>query len=103
MARPKATAATPFWHAIAFGSNLPLAKFLLSRGSDPNHCLFAAAYNDNAAAIPLLTQNGTELDEFVEGGMPLLHAIQYSRYAGVRALLEMGADPDAKDARRHTR
>lgn len=47
-------------------------------------------------------QSGAELDEFVEGGTPLLHAIQYSRYAGVRALLEMGADPDAKDAKGRT-
>jgi ankyrin repeat protein len=96
------TGAEPLWHAIAFGRNLPLAKFLLSRGSDPNHCLFAAAYNDDAAAIRLLVQSGAELDEFVEGGTPLLHAIQYSRYAGVRALLEMGADPDAKDAQERT-
>jgi hypothetical protein len=41
----KSRKATPLWHAIAFGRNLPLAKFLLSRGSDPHHCLFAAAYN----------------------------------------------------------
>ena len=94
--------ATPLWHAIAFGRNLPLAKFLLSRGSDPNHCLFAAAYNDDAAAIRLLVQSGAELDEFVEGGTPLLHAIQYSRYDGARALLDMGANPDAKDAQGRT-
>jgi len=94
--------ATPLWHAIAFGRNLPLAKFLLSRGSDPNHCLFAAAYNDDADAIRLLVQSGAELEEFVEGGTPLLHAIQYSRYAGAKALLEMGADPDAKDAKGRT-
>jgi uncharacterized protein len=94
--------ATPLWHAIAFGRNLPLAKFLLSRGSDPNHCLFAAAYNDDADAIRLLVQSGAELDEFVEGGTPLLHAIQFSRYAAAGALLEMGADPDAKDAKGRT-
>ncbi len=58
--------ATPLWHAIAFGRNLPLARFLLSRGSDPNHCLFAAAYNDDAAAIRLLAQSGASLDEFVD-------------------------------------
>src|SRR5688572_9985464 len=56
--------ATPLWHAIAFGRNLPLATFLLSRGSDPNHCLFAAAYNDDAGAIRLLVQSGAELEEF---------------------------------------
>jgi ankyrin repeat protein len=90
--------ATPLWHAIAFGRNLPLAEFLLSRGSDPNHCLFAAAYNDDAPAIRLLARSGAALDEFVEGGTPLHHAIQYSRLKGARALLAAGADPDARDA-----
>ncbi len=94
--------ATPLWHAIAFGRNLPLAKLLLARGSDPNHCLFAAAYNDDAAAIRLLAQSGAALDEFVEGGTPLLHAIQYSRLEGVKALLAVGANPDAKDAKGRT-
>jgi ankyrin repeat protein len=94
--------ATPLWHAIAFGRNLPLVKFLLSRGADPNYCLFAAAYNDDAAAIRLLARSGADLEEFVEGGTPLLHAIQYSRFTGARALLEAGANPDAKDARGRT-
>ena len=94
--------ATPLWHAIAFGRNLRLAEFLLSRGSDPNYCLFAAAYNDDAAAIQLLARSGAALDEFVEGGTPLLHAIQYSRYKGARALLAAGADPNARDARGRT-
>jgi ankyrin repeat protein len=94
--------ATPLWHAIAFGRNLPLAKLLLSRGSDPNHCLFAAAYNDDAAAVRLLARSGAELDEFVEGGTPLLHAIQYSRLKGAKALLAAGADPNAKDAKGRT-
>lgn len=94
--------ATPLWHAIAFGRNLPLAKLLLARGSDPNHCLFAAAYNDDAAAIRLLAKSGAALDEFVEGGTPLLHAIQYSRLEGVKALLAVGANPDAKDAKGRT-
>jgi uncharacterized protein len=94
--------ATPLWHAIAFGQNVPLARFLLSRGSDPNHCLFAAAYNDDAAAIRLLARHGAELDEFVEGGTPLLHAIQYSRFEAAKALLGVGADPNAKDAKGRT-
>jgi hypothetical protein len=94
--------ATPLWHAVAFGRNLPLAEFLLSRGSVPHHCLFAAAYNDDAEAIRLLARRGAELDEFVEGGTPLLHAIQYSRLRAVRALLAAGANPDAKDDKGRT-
>jgi hypothetical protein len=94
--------ATPLWHAIAFGRNLPLAKFLLSGASDPNHCLFAAAFNDDTAAIRLLARHGAELDEFVEGGTPLLHAIQYSRFEAAKALLAAGADPNAKDEKGRT-
>ena len=94
--------ATPLWHAIAFGRNLPLAEFLLSRNADPNHCLFAAAYNDDARAIRLLARSGAALDEFVEGGTPLLHAIQYSRFEAAKALLRVGADPNAKDAKGRT-
>lgn len=94
--------ATPLWHAIAFGRNLPLAKLLLARGSDPNHCMFAAAYNDDAAAIRLLARSGAAVDEFVEGGTPLLFAIQYSRLEGAKALLAVGADPDAKDEKGRT-
>jgi uncharacterized protein len=94
--------ATPLWHAIGFGRNLPLAEFLLSQGSDPNHCLFAAAYNGDAEAIRLLARSGAALDEFVEGGTPLLHAIQYSRLAAVEALLAVGADPDVKDDKGRT-
>jgi ankyrin repeat protein len=94
--------ATPLWHAIAFGRNLPLARFLLSRKSDPNHCLFAAAYNDDAEAIRLLARAGADLNQFAEGETPLLHAIQYSRLRGAEALLAVGADPNAKDARGRT-
>lgn len=94
--------ATPLWHAIGLGRNLPLAEFLLSRGSDPNHCLFAAAYNDDGKAIRLLAQSGAALDEFVEGGTPLLHAIQYSRFEAAKTLLALGADANAKDSKGRT-
>ena len=33
--------ATPLWHAVARGENLPLAWFLLRRGADPSYCLWA--------------------------------------------------------------
>ena len=94
--------ATPLWHAIGFGRNLPLAEFLLSRKSDPNHCLFAAAYNDDANAIGLLARAGADLEQFAEGETPLLHAVQYSRFRGAEALLAAGADPNAKDAKGRT-
>lgn len=94
--------ATPLWHAIAFGRNLPLARLLLSWKSDPNHCLFAAAHNDDADAIRLLIRADADLEQCAEGETPLLHAVQYSRFKGAEALLAAGANPDAKDAKGRT-
>ena len=48
--------ATPLWYAVARGQNLTLARHLLARGSDPNHCLWAAAFRDDLPAIELLVQ-----------------------------------------------
>ncbi|HEX6999149.1 MAG TPA: ankyrin repeat domain-containing protein [Gammaproteobacteria bacterium] len=94
--------ATPLWHAIGFGRNLRLAELLLWRKSDPNHCLFAAAYNDDAYAVRLLAGAGADLEQFAEGETALLHAVQYSRFKGAEALLAAGADPNAKDAKGRT-
>ena len=90
--------ATPLWYAIARGESLPLAKFLLERGADPNHCLWAAAFNENVAAIALLVAHGAEIDAVQEGHTPFLGAVQWSRFRGAKALLEVGANPDYQDA-----
>ena len=91
--------ATPLWYAVAFGKNLALARFLLRRGSDPNHCLFAAAYNNDGAAIRLLTQNGADIDPEAEGATPFLAAVQWSRFEAVEELLRCGADPNYQDSK----
>ena len=65
--------ATPLWYAIARGRNLPLAKHLLGRGADPNHCLWAAGFNDDIAAIRLLLAHGADPDFRDSRGMTALH------------------------------
>jgi hypothetical protein len=90
--------ATPLWYAIARGESLPLAKFLLERGADPNHCLWAAAFRENVAAIALLVAHGAEIDPVQEGHTPFLGAVQWSRFRAAKALLELGANPDYQDA-----
>ena len=89
--------ATPLWHAIAFGRNLALAEHLLKLGCDPNHCLFAAAWNRDVAAIDLLARHGAVIDEPGEGGTPFLGAVGWSRFDCAQALLRHGAAVDAQD------
>ena len=52
--------ATPLWFAVARGRNLALAEFLLDRGCNPNYALWAAAFNDDFAAIGLLVAHGAD-------------------------------------------
>src|SRR5215831_14378941 len=89
--------ATPLWYAVAFGKNIELARFLLKRGSDPNSCMFAAAYNDDAQIIRLLAENGAAIDPEAEGSTPLLAAVQWSRFKAAEELLKQGADPNYQD------
>lgn len=94
--------ATALWYSIAFGKNLDLARFLLTRGSDPNHCLFAAAYNNDTAAIKLLAENGAEIDPEVEDATPFLFAVQWSRFEAAEQLLRLGANVDYQNSKKMT-
>ena len=89
--------ATPLWYAVARGENLTLARFLLDRDADPEHCLWAAAFTENVPAIKLLVANGARLDPVTEGETPFLGAVKWSRFRGARVLLELGADPNYRD------
>jgi uncharacterized protein len=72
--------ATPLWYVIARGHNLALAKHLLKRGATPEYCLWAAAYNDDPAAVRLLIDAGATIDP-PGGETPLLFAVRWSRFA----------------------
>jgi uncharacterized protein len=91
--------ATPLWYAVSRGQNLRLAKHLLQRGSDPNHCLWAAAFKDDVAAINLLIENGAAIDPVVEDETPFLSAVKSSHFRAAQGLLEHGADVNFQDNR----
>jgi len=93
--------ATPLWYSIAFGKNLALATYLLKRGSDPNHCLWAAAYNDNADAIRLLIHHGAE-DAGTKESSPFLAAIMWRRFIAAEELLKRGADVNFQNPKKMT-
>ena len=90
--------ATPLWYAIAHGRNLALAAFLLERGCDPEHSIWAAAYNRDVEAIRLLRRHGASLSP---DGDQFLWAVSLSHFESAEELLRQGADPNAvgKDGR----
>ena len=94
--------ATPVWFCISRGRNLALAQWLLERGADPNHALWAAAYNSDLAAIDLLIRHGAVVDDPSVAETPFLWAIQNSRFAAAEALLAHGADVNALDGKGQT-
>lgn len=94
--------ATPLWYAIGRGRNLRLAKHLLERGCDPNHCLWAAGFRDDLAAIRLLLDHGAEIDAVTEDETPFLSAIKVSHFRSAEILLQHGANVDFQDGKRMT-
>ena len=90
--------ATPLWHAIAHGDNVELAEHLLRLGAASENCLFAAAWNNNRAAIRLLVGHGAKVDDDSSPGeTPLLGAVKWSRFGPAEELLQAGADPNFRD------
>lgn len=97
--REGAWKATPLWYAISRGQNLPLARHLLQRGSNPNHCLWAAAFRDDLAAVTLLLDHGADVDPVTEDETPFLSAVKGSHFLAAEALLERGADVNFRDSK----
>ena len=94
--------ATPVWFCISRGRNLVLAEWLLGRGADPNHALWAAGWNNDLAAIDLLVRHGAVVDDPAVAETPFLWAIQNSRFAAAEALMAHGADVNAVDTKGQT-
>jgi len=91
--------ATPVWFAISRGENKPLAEFLLKKGADPNHSLWAANFRGDLEATRLLVKHGARLEDIAEDTTPFLGAVSWSRFEAAEQLLKLGANPDFVDSK----
>ncbi len=94
--------ATPLWYAVARGRNLELASYLLEYGSTPEHCLWAASFNEDLDMLDLLIEYGATLEAVAEAETPLLGAVKWSKFNAAAFLLSAGADPNYQDAKQMT-
>jgi len=90
--------ATPLWCAIGRGRNLALAEHLLKLGCDREHCLWAATFARDQKAIRMLVAYGARIDPTHEGETPFMGAVKISHFEEAEVLLELGADPNVRDA-----
>ena len=74
----------------------------MRRGSDPNHCLWAAAFRDDVAAIKLLVGAGADVEAVAEDETPFLSAVKVSHFTAAKALLALGANVDFQDSKGNT-
>ncbi len=89
--------ATPVWYTVSRGENLALTEYLLKRGADPNHSLWAASFRGDLPAIRLLVRHGADLEAVAEDTTPFLGAVKWSKFAAAEEFLKLGANPDYRD------
>ena len=89
--------ATPVWYAVSRGENLPLVRFLLSRGADASHSLWASVWRDDPVLLSVLLEGRPRLDLRAEGEMPIFYAARLRRLKTLDLLIDAGADPAIRD------
>jgi len=89
--------ATPLWYAVARGENLPLVRFLLKRGADASHPLWAAVWRDDDILCRELLITKPRLNLRAHGETPIFFAARLQRLKTLSLLIEAGADARIKD------
>ncbi len=87
--------ATPLWYAYTRGRNETLYKYLLKKGADPNHCMWAIAWYDDVEAAKLFIKHGAKIDEKPSLNDLFLGSFQWKKYTFTEWLLKSGADVNA--------
>lgn len=94
--------ATPLWYAYTRGRNAKIFKWLLSKGADPENCMFAIAWYDDVPSAVLFKKHGAKIDHGTGGDTPFLAAFNWKRFNISTWFLENGADVNFADAKGNT-
>ncbi|MDM0026072.1 ankyrin repeat domain-containing protein [Variovorax saccharolyticus] len=89
--------ATPLWYAVARGENLPLVKFLVERGANASHSLWAAVWRDDEMMCRTLLMAKPELDLRAHGETPVFYAARLKRLKTLELLIAAGANAAIAD------
>lgn len=94
--------ATPLWYAYTRGRNETLYKYLLAEGADPDHCMYAIAWYDDAEAAALFYRHGATLTGGKGQDSPLHAAWGWKKFRVAEWFLQNGVDVDEADEKGNT-
>lgn len=67
--------ATPLWYAYARGRNEKTWKYLLDKGANPENCMYAIAWYDDAEAAAIFKKHGASIEGANKMDSPFLQPI----------------------------
>lgn len=94
--------ATPVWYAYTRGCNERLYKYLLKQGANPDNCMFAIAWYDDAKAAATFVKHGASIKDNYGKDNPFLAAIGWKKFKVAEWFLKNGADVNFADDKGNT-
>lgn len=94
--------ATPLWYAYTRGRNEKIWKYLLDQGANPENCMYAIAWYDDAEAAAIFKQHGASIEGNNKMDSPFFAAYNWKRYKVAEWFLQNSADVNFADAKGNT-
>lgn len=89
--------ATPLWYAYTRGRNELLYKYLLAKGADPEHCMYAITWYNDIGGADLFKSYGAQTDSSAGIDTPFMAAYNWKRFEIAEWFLKNGADVNFTD------
>lgn len=93
---------TPLWYAYTRGRNEKIFNYLLKSGANPDHCMFAIAWYDDAESAALFKKYGAKIVDVSGGSTPFLAAFIWRKFNAAEWFLKNGANVNAADEKGNT-